>query len=243
MRTGNPVLNDKTFELRMTGSEVMTINGTVNKTFILFFLLLLPASWSWTQFMNSPNPAAAYPWIIGGSLLGLVIALITVFNKPLAPYLAPAYAICKGLVVGAISATYEALYDGIVLQAIALTMGVLFSLLLAYKTRVIKVTENFKLGVIAATGAIFLVYLVNIALSFFGMSIPYLHDSGPVGIGISVVIVIVAALNLVLDFDFIENGAARGAPKYMEWYGAFGLMVTLIWLYLEILRLLAKMRR
>ncbi len=243
MRTGNPVLRADTFELREPSSGTMTINGTVNKTFILFFLLLLPASWSWSQFMNSSNPSAAYPWIIGGSIGALIIALVTVFNKRWAPISAPLYAICKGLVVGAVSAIYEQLYEGIVIQAVGLTLGVLFSLLLAYKSGWIKVTQNFRLGVVAATGSIFLLYLVSIGLSFFGLSIPFLHDSGPIGIGISVVIVIVAALNLVLDFDFIESGAERDAPKYMEWYGAFGLMVTLVWLYLELLRLLAKLNR
>jgi uncharacterized YccA/Bax inhibitor family protein len=156
---------------------------------------------------------------------------------------APLYAVLEGLFLGGISALYELKFQGIVIQAVALTFGTLAALLLAYKSRLIKVTENFKLGVVAATGGIALVYLISIGLGFFGIRMPYLHDSGPIGIGISVFIVIVAALNLVLDFDFIEQGAAQGAPKYMEWYAAFGLLVTLIWLYLEILRLLAKVRR
>ncbi|HEY4391973.1 MAG TPA: Bax inhibitor-1/YccA family protein, partial [Paenibacillus sp.] len=142
--------------------------------------------------------------------------------------------------LGAISAIYESMYYGITLQAALLTMGVFLALLIVYKTRMIKATENFKLGVFAATGGVALLYLLSIVLRMFGVQIPYLHDSTPIGIGISVVIVIIAALNLVLDFDFIEKGAQNGAPKYMEWYGAFGLMVTLVWLYLELLRLIAK---
>jgi uncharacterized YccA/Bax inhibitor family protein len=155
---------------------------------------------------------------------------------------APVYAVLEGLFLGGISAFYEAQFQGIVIQAVGLTFGTLAALLLAYKSGMIRATENFKLGVAAATGGIMLVYLVSLGMSFFGMRMPYLHESGPLGIGISVFIVVIAALNLVLDFDFIEQGAAQGAPKYMEWYAAFGLLVTLIWLYLEILRLLSKLR-
>jgi uncharacterized YccA/Bax inhibitor family protein len=166
-----------------------------------------------------------------------------VFKKEWSAVTAPIYALLQGFVVGGLSAFYEAQFPGIVIQAVGLTFGTLFCLLMAYKFGLIKATENFKLGIVAATGAIALLYLVNIVMSMFGKPIGFIHDSGMLGIIFSVVVVVIAALNLVLDFDFIENGAENGAPKYMEWYGAFGLTVTLVWLYLEILRLLAKLRR
>jgi len=172
----------------------------------------------------------------------LVLGLVTIFVKTWAPVTSPLYAVCEGLALGGISAMFEAQYPGIVIQAVALTFGTLFGLLMAYRSGLIKATENFKLGVVAATGSIFLIYLVGFVLGFFGIAIPYIHQSGTIGILFSLFVVVVAALNLVLDFDFIESGVASGAPKYMEWYAAFGLMVTLIWLYLEILRLLAKLR-
>ena len=168
--------------------------------------------------------------------------MITIFRKHWSPVTAPIYCILEGFVLGGISSIFEAQYPGIVIQAVALTFGTLICLLLAYKSGVIKATENFKLGVVAATGGSALIYIMTIVLGFFGIHMPYIHDSGPIGIGFSVFVVIIAALNLVLDFDFIESGAASGAPKFMEWYAAFGLIVTLIWLYLEILRLLAKIR-
>ncbi|MEO8353673.1 MAG: Bax inhibitor-1/YccA family protein, partial [Chthoniobacteraceae bacterium] len=155
---------------------------------------------------------------------------------------APAYALVEGVFLGGISAIYEAQFGGIVFQAVLMTFGTLFALLAAYQTGLIKATENFKLGIVAATGGIFMVYIASIVLGFFGIQIPGIFGNGTVGILFSVVVVIIAALNLVLDFDFIEQGAEVGAPKYLEWYGAFGLMVTLVWLYLEILRLLSKLR-
>ncbi|WMT40829.1 Bax inhibitor-1/YccA family protein [Paenibacillus sp. D2_2] len=238
-RSGNPTLNDKTFERAGQFSDLdrMTIGGTVNKAFITLIILLASAFGTWMMFFEEKN---VVPFAIGGAVIGLVIALILAFKPSASPYLVPIYALCEGFFLGAISAIYENLYHGITLQAALLTMGVFLALLLAYKTRIIKATENFKLGVFAATGGVALLYLLSIVLRMFGVQIPYLHDSTPLGIGISVVIVIIAALNLVLDFDFIENGAQNGAPKYMEWYGAFGLMVTLVWLYLELLRLIAK---
>jgi len=171
-----------------------------------------------------------------------VIGIVTVVRPQVAPFTAPAYAAVEGLVVGAISRIYEFEFDGIVLQAVGLTIGVFAVLLALYASRLIKVTENFRLGVIAATGAIFLVYMVNLVLRFFGAEVPYIHDTGPIGIAISLVIVTVAALNLVLDFDFIEQGVNDRAPRSMRWYAAFGLLVTLVWLYLELLRLLGKLR-
>jgi uncharacterized YccA/Bax inhibitor family protein len=181
-------------------------------------------------------------WIFGGAIGGFIVAMITVFKKQWAAMTAPLYALLEGLVLGGISSMLEGSYPGIVIQAVGLTFGTLFGLLFAYKSGMIKATENFKLGVVSATGGIAVVYLVTMLLGFFGIHMPYIHESGMIGIGFSLFVVIIAALNLVLDFDFIENVAAQGAPKYMEWYGAFGLMVTLIWLYIEILRLLSKLR-
>lgn len=219
--------------------NAMTIEGTVNKAFITLIILLGSAFSTWMLYFDGYN---VVPMAIGGALVGLILALIVSFAPKAAPFLVPVYAVAEGMFLGAISAQFEQRIEpGITLNAILLTMGVFFALLIAYKTRLIKATENFKLGVVAATGGIAMVYLINFILGFFGMQVPFLHESSWIGIGISVVIVIIAALNLVLDFDFIENGAAQGAPKYMEWYGAFGLMVTLVWLYLEILRLLAKL--
>ncbi|HEX5563720.1 MAG TPA: Bax inhibitor-1/YccA family protein [Sporosarcina sp.] len=240
MRSANPSLGEDTFKgLRADGGMSMTISGTVNKTFILFLLLCVTAFFTWHQYFAG-NDIQALLWIgLGG---GFVVALITIFVKKAAPYTAPLYALLEGLVIGGISAMFESQFEGITTQAILLTLGTLFSLLLAYRSGFIKVTENFKLGVVAATGAIFFVYLADFVLRFFGMEVPFIHETGIVGILISVAIVVVAALNLVLDFDFIEKGAEQHAPKYMEWYGAFGLMVTLVWLYLEILRLLSKLR-
>ncbi|GKV66960.1 hypothetical protein NCCP2331_31130 [Sporosarcina sp. NCCP-2331] len=170
------------------------------------------------------------------------MALITIFLKKIAAYTAPLYALLEGLAIGGISAMYETQFSGITTQAILLTFGTLFSLLFIYKSGWIKVTQNFKLGVFAATGAVMFVYIADLILRFFGMNVLFIHETGLVGIIISAVIVVIAALNLVLDFDFIEEGAKQQAPKYMEWYGAFGLMVTLVWLYLEILRLISKLR-
>ncbi|MCA1293480.1 Bax inhibitor-1/YccA family protein [Paenibacillus sp. alder61] len=240
-RSGNPTLKESTFERAGTfsGMNAMTIEGTVNKAFITLIILLGSAFSTWMLYFDGYN---VVPMAIGGALVGLILALIVSFAPKAAPFLVPVYAVAEGMFLGAISAQFEQRIEpGITLNAILLTMGVFFALLIAYKTRLIKATENFKLGVVAATGGIALVYLINFILGFFGMQVPFLHESSWIGIGISVVIVIIAALNLVLDFDFIENGAAQGAPKYMEWYGAFGLMVTLVWLYLEIIRLLAKL--
>jgi uncharacterized YccA/Bax inhibitor family protein len=245
MRSANPALNNNTFTRYAqpySDAETMTINGTVNKAGILLILCLMPAAWLWQKFFSAQNPDVVYPYLIGGALGGFVTAMVTVFKKEWAPITAPIYALLEGLVLGGISAVFEARFPGIVIQAVGLTFGTLFALLMAYKSGVIKATENFKLGVVAATGGIALVYLAGFVLGFFGISIPYIHGSGPIGIIFSLVVVVIAALNLVLDFDFIENGAAMGAPKYMEWYAAFGLLVTLIWLYLEILRLLSKLR-
>jgi uncharacterized YccA/Bax inhibitor family protein len=220
----------------------MTVQGTATKTGLLLVLAVAAAILPWQIFMRSENPAAAMPFVAGGAIAGLVLALVTVFKKTWSPVTAPLYAVAEGLALGGISALFEVRFPGIVVQAVFLTMGTLLGLLLAYKSRIIRATENFKLGVFAATAGIALTYLASFIMGFFGMSFGFIHSSGTFGILFSVGVVIIAALNLVLDFDFIEQGADRGAPKYMEWYGAFGLMVTLVWLYLEILRLLSKLR-
>jgi uncharacterized YccA/Bax inhibitor family protein len=242
MRTSNPALNDKVFDLGRSTGDVMTINGTVNRTGILICLLMFTAIFSWDRAYNAVNPGELYPWLIGSGIAGFVVALITVFKKTAAPITAPIYAAIEGILLGILSAFYEMQFPGLVFQAILLTFGTLFALLMAYRSGVIKATENFKLGVFAATGGIALIYLTTFILSFFGVSIPYIHGSGTIGILFSLFVVVIAALNLVLDFDFIERGAERGAPKYMEWYAAFGLLVTLIWLYIEMLLLLSKLR-
>jgi uncharacterized YccA/Bax inhibitor family protein len=239
MKTSNPALGSNTFRLPYTGvGETMTINGAVNKTGILLLCAIVTAAWSWNRFVLAPE-AVGLPLMIGG-IGGFIVALVTIFKKEWSPVTAPLYALLEGLVLGSISAMYEARFHGIAIQAVGLTFGTLFALLLAYRAGVIRATEKFKLGVIAATGGIMLFYLVELVLGFFGVHFTSINGSGAIGIGFSVVVVIVAALNLVLDFDFIENGARSGVPKYMEWYAAFGLMVTLVWLYLEILRLLSK---
>jgi len=242
MRTANPALNAKTFtNLRATdNSAVMTIQGTVNKTLSLLLLTVLAASYVWGKTV-SWDPSAALPWMAVGAIGGFIVGLITAFNKAAVRFTAPLYAVLEGLFLGGISAIFEKSYPGIVFQAVALTFGTLFCLLIAYKSRLIKPTENFKLGIAAATGGIVVFYLITMLLSLFHVNIGFMYAGSPLGIGISLVVVVIAALNLVLDFDFIESGAAQGAPKYMEWYGAFGLLVTLVWLYLEILRLLAKL--
>lgn len=222
----------------------MTVGGTVNKCFILLALVFGSAIFSWQSSFPTGWSAGAAPtiplWYIPAAIGGFIVAMIIIFKKTSAPYLTPVYAILEGITLGALSSIFEYRYPGIVLQAVFCTIGVFGSLLIAYRSGLIQATENFKLGVVAATGGIAIVYLVDFGLRFFGTSVPYIHENGMMGIGISLFIVIIAALNLVLDFDFIEQGAEQGAPKFMEWYAAFGLLVTLVWLYLEILRLLSK---
>ncbi|MBI4041035.1 MAG: Bax inhibitor-1/YccA family protein [Deltaproteobacteria bacterium] len=243
MRTANPALSATTFSRASYGSrttEVMTLGGTVNKTFILTALLIASAAFSWNLCLQNP---ANYPALtLVGLIGGLIVGMITVFKKTAAPYTAPIYALFEGLLLGGISVMFEQRFPGIVFQAFLGTMGTLLCLLMAYKSGVIRATENFKLGVAAATGAVFFLYLISFILGFFGVPMNFLHDSSPLSIGISVVIIAIAAFNLVLDFDFIEQGAEAGAPKYMEWYAGFGLLVTLVWLYIEFLRLLSKLQ-
>ena len=241
MRTSNPALSDKAFQgIAASGDLAMTVNGTVNKTAIALILLLLSSGWTWGRVFAGTAPAGL---MMLGFIGGFITALVTIFKRDWAPVTTPIYALFEGLALGGISALFEMRFPGIVIQAVSLTFATLFALLLAYRSNLIRATENFKLGVFAATGGICLVYLANFIMGFFGASIPFIHESGFLGIGFSFFVVVIAALNLVLDFDFIERGAERGLPKYMEWYGAFGLLVTLIWLYLEILRLLSKLQQ
>ena len=251
IRSGNPALKESTFLDLGSGTVVsrdagaMTLNGTVNKTGILLLLSVLTAAFAWTQsVVTGPDGTAMVApgvtiYALGGAIGGFILAMVTVFKKTWSPVTAPLYALVEGFFLGAISAVFELKYPGIVFQAVVLTFGTLGALLAAYRSGLIRATENFKLGVVAATGGIALVYLVSMGLRLFGKDIPLIHESGLVGIGFSLFVVVIAALNLVLDFDFIESGVEAGAPKYMEWYGAFGLMVTLVWLYIEFLRLLA----
>ena len=239
LRSGNPALNTKTFSgFDMTTEASMTIMGTVHKTALGLLLLMSTALFTWNMPAGDPRATGL---MIVGMIGGLIVAIVTIFKNHLAKYTVPAYALLEGLALGGISKFFEVMYPGIVNQAVMLTFGTLGALLLAYRSGLIKATENFKLGIVAATGGIFFVYLISWILSWFSVSVPMIHSNSNMSILFSIGVVVIAALNLVLDFDFIEEGSEKGAPKYMEWYGAFGLLVTLIWLYLEILRLLAKL--
>jgi uncharacterized YccA/Bax inhibitor family protein len=250
MKTSNPALGEKTFS-GLSGARYggaidatarMTLNGTVNKTGLLLLCAFATAAWTWQQFVQSRDVSSVSGLLMVGGIGGFIFAMVTVFKKEWAPVTAPVYALLEGLVLGGLSAVFELRYPGIAIQAVSLTFGTLFVLLLAYRSGMIKVTQKFRLGVVAATGGIMVFYLLQMLLGFFGVRFLAVNGSGTIGIVFSLFIVGIAALNLVLDFDFIERGVNYGAPKYMEWYGAFGIMVTLIWLYLEILRLLTKMR-
>ena len=243
-RSGNPSLNDATFKSEVyREGRVMTLQGTVNKTGILLALLVLAAVYPWNLYFQSGNPALVMPFALGGAIGGFVFAIVTTFKKTWAGITAPIYAVLQGLFLGSVSAIFEAQYSGIVIQATGLTFGTLASLLMLYKLGIIKPTENFKLMIVSATMGIGILYFISFIMNMFGSNgIGFIHSNGIFGIGFSLFVVAIAALNLVLDFDFIEQGSEQGAPAYMEWYGAFSLMVTLVWLYLEILRLLAKLR-
>ena len=237
LRSGNPALQSNTFRKHLSGvsAGAMTINRTINKTGFSLFLLMVSSILTWA------NPSLMV-MAIPATIMGIILAIATIF-KPVYGYVTvPLYAIVEGVVLGAISWVFESSYPGIVIQAVFLTFGTLASLLLAYISGLIKATENFKLGVAAATGGIAIVYLISWVMSLFGSGISIIQSNSLYSIAFSGFVVVIAALNLVLDFDFIEEGAEMGAPKYMEWYGAFGLLVTLIWLYIEILRLLSKLQ-
>lgn len=249
-RSSNPVLSNKVFNPQSyagTFTDAMTLNGTINKSVTLLLLVVVGAMYTWKMFFGALNVEMGMTlvtkWMFIGGIGGFVFSLITIFKKSWAYITAPIYAILEGLFLGAISAFFEASYPGLVIQAVALTFGTLFVMLIGYKTGIIKVTQKFRSGVVAATGAVALVYLISFIFSLFGAGNLIINSSGILGIGISLVIVVIAALNLVLDFDFIAKGSQSGLPKYMEWYAAFGLMLTLVWLYIEMLRLLSKFAR
>lgn len=246
-KSSNPVLKEKTFSRDYTmQSEVMTVSGTMNKTAIMLLLVVASAVYVWNKFFEAvaTNPEAGLatvgPWIAVGGIGGLIAVLVTVFRPQSSGISAPIYALFEGLLLGGVSAILEMRYEGVVVRAVGLTLAVFAVMLFLYRSGAIKVTQKFRMGIFAATGGIALVYLASFIGGFFGMEFSFLHGNSNLSIGISLFVVAIAALNLVLDFSFIENASAQGAPKYMEWYGAFGLMVTLVWLYLEILRLLAK---
>jgi uncharacterized YccA/Bax inhibitor family protein len=267
MATGNPALSESYFEQESYSGDrgaVMTVQGAAIKTLILTSIMVAVAGFTWGMVFPSGvsaahssvrsggasmngleiNRQAMIGCMAGGAIGGLILGLIMCFRPKAAPVLAPIYAVCEGLFVGAISGVYAVnQYPGIVLNATLLTVGVLVTMLTLYASRIIVMSDKLRTGIIAATGAVCLVYLVSMVLNMCGIRMPYIHDAGPIGIGISAVVIIIAAMNLVLDFDTIEQGARYGAPKYMEWYAAYGLLVTLVWLYLEILRLLSKLNR
>jgi uncharacterized YccA/Bax inhibitor family protein len=236
LRSGNPALQSSTFkkQFSIASEGSMTLSGTVNKTGISLFLVLMSASYSWIT-------PAMHPLAFPAAILGFILALVNIYKPQQGHIFVPAYAIVQGVFLGTISMVFNKMYPGIVVQAIFLTFGTLGALLLAYKSGLIRATENFKLGVFAATGGIAFLYLINFVMGFFSSGIGIISSNNTMGILFSAFVVVIAALNLVLDFDFIEEGVEKGAPKYMEWFGAFGLLVTLIWLYIEILRLLAKL--
>lgn len=248
MSSSNPFVGDKAFaktaqqNLGVTKSNsegLMTVQGAVNKSLILTGLLLVSAVFSWNLF-NSGAIANPMPYVFGAAFLALGIALLSFFKPTIAPITAPIYALVEGVAVGIISAVYgHLLGDGIIINALLLTVLCLGSMLIAYKTGLIKATKKFRAVITTATGAIMMIYLLSMALNMFGIQIPYLHQGGFLGIGISLFIIGIACLNLILDFDNIEKGAEMGAPKYMEWVSSLGLLITLVWIYLEILRLLA----
>ena len=225
-----------------TGHAAMTVNGTVWATAALLVLLVAAGVYGWNSVDTSGTQVQFPGWALLVVLAALGVAVLTIFKPNLARFTAPGYALLEGAFLGAISAVYNSAYDGIVLQAIGLTIGVFAVMLFLFATRIITVTDKLRMGIVAATGAVVLMYLVNIILSLFGASVPFLHDSSFLGIAISLVIVAVAAFNLLLDFDFVERGVAAGAPKQTEWYAAFGLLITIVWLYLEVLRLLSKLQ-
>jgi uncharacterized YccA/Bax inhibitor family protein len=245
-KSGNPALTKDTFSkagIATAGTDAMTLEGTVHKTAILLLAVLVPAFYTWNLYYQSQDMQLITNLLWTGCIGGLVAGFIIVIRPQWSPFLSPVYSILQGLCLGGLSAIMNAAFPGIVIQALTLTFGICGIMLLIYKLKIIKPTENFKLIVASATGGIALYYVLSIGLSFVGIQLPLIHESSTAGILFTLFVIVIASLNLVVDFDFIEEGVANKAPKYMEWYGAFGLMVTIIWLYLEILRLLAKLRK
>ena len=251
MRTSNPAIKDDMFARARAAAgnptETMTVSDTINKIGILLLIAVSTASWSWDKTLAAASQAAE-PGLAGAStfmgagIVGFILAIATVFKPTWSPYTAPLYAAVEGVFLGAISAFFEMRYPGIAMQAAFGTMATLGAMLFCYKTGIIRATEKFKTGVFAATGGIMGLYVISWILGMFGVEIPMIHGGGMMGIGFSLFVVGLAALNLILDFDHIEAGERAGAPKFMEWYGAFTIMITLVWLYMEMLRLLAKLK-
>jgi uncharacterized YccA/Bax inhibitor family protein len=241
MRSSNPAMSARIYERATTTGQTgaMTINGTINKIGILILLVIAGAAYTWNM-VTGENPAGAQTYVIIGAIGGLIAAMVTIFRPQSAAITAPIYAILEGLFLGGISAMINMQYQGIPFQAVLLTLGTLFTMLFLYRSGRIRATPKFRRGILMATGAIFFAYIISFVFSLFGMNLGFMHSSGPLGILINLVILVVAALNLIMDFDFIERGAKAGAPRFMEWYGAFGLLVTLVWLYIEFLRLLSR---
>ena len=243
-KSGNPTLTPQMFNNSVVTdySQVMTLRGTLNKFGFMLLMLMGSAYYSWKEFQGHGN---VMPLIYIGLFGGLITALIIVFKKEWAGYLAPLYGLMEGLFLGAISAMFNAAFaakaPNIIINAVGLTFGAAIAMYFLYSFKIIKATEKFKAVIFTATAGIAIFYLISMVMGFFGVNMPLLQDSSALGIGLSLFIVAIAALNLILDFDMIEQGTAAGAPKYMEWYCAFGLMVTIVWLYMEILRLLAKL--
>ena len=248
--SGNPTLSQKIFS-RSAGevsAEVMTVRGTINKFGFLLLMVLGGAAFTWSKYYDqllvqtAAQSVMPYLWI--GMIGGLICALVITFKPNWSGYIAPAYGILEGLFLGALSAivndAFQERYPGLVMQAVGLTFGVAIAMFLLYNFRIIKATEKFKSIIISATMGIAVFYLITLVLRMFGVNMPFMYDSSVLGIGISLFVIAIAALNLILDFDMIEKGADMGAPKFMEWYGAFGLLVTMVWLYLEILKLLMR---
>lgn len=245
LKSSNPVLSRGTFNVtaeHVGYGPAMTISGTVNRAGILLLLVLVTAIWSWDRFYTTQDMSSIGGLTMVGAFGGFIAAMVTVFKKEWSPITAPIYALLEGLFIGSLSAVLELRFPGIAIEAVALTFGTCLCMLMAYRVGLIRVTQRFALGMVAATGGVALVYVASMILSLFHVQIPGIFGNGPIGIVFSLVVCGIAALNLILDFNFIEEGARRGAPKFMEWYSAFGLMVTLIWLYIEILNLLAKLR-
>lgn len=241
MRSSNPVMTGRVYEKAGSAlsDNVMTINGTINKIGLMLLLVIVSASYTWNLVLGD-DPGRVGTLAIVGGIGGFIMAMVTVFSPKSSPYTAPVYAILEGMFLGAISAVINARYPGVAFQAVLLTIGTLFTMLFLYRSGTIRATPKFRRGVMMATGAVFFAYMISWIMSLIGIPMGFMHSSGPLGILISLVIIVIAALNLIMDFDFIEKGSQMGAPKYMEWYGAFGLMVTLVWLYIEFLRLLSR---
>ncbi|TQC99228.1 Bax inhibitor-1/YccA family protein [Moraxellaceae bacterium AER2_44_116] len=236
----NPLLGERFSDDSHAGTGRMTIKGTINRLAMLLAMTVITAAWTWQRF--TVDPSEAMLWAIGGALTGTVMVFALMFKRELAPYLAPAYALAEGLFIGAISARYDAQFGGIVFQAVMLTFGIMFAMLGAYSTGLIRATPMLVKTVVMATLGIAVFYIIAMVMMLFGAEPPLIYNSGPIGIAFSLIVIGIAAFNLIIDFDTIENGANMGMPKYMEWYGAFAMLVTLVWLYVEALRLISKLR-